>query len=52
MAADEYVQRPRLPGHAPSQTAFDGKAITFQLWHRHEDGERHDLERFQPIPTG
>ncbi|WP_405359200.1 class I SAM-dependent methyltransferase [Kitasatospora sp. NBC_00085] len=29
----------------------DGQAITFQLWHWHEDGERYDLEHFQLTPT-
>ncbi|MFJ6016468.1 class I SAM-dependent methyltransferase [Streptomyces sp. NPDC092952] len=29
----------------------DGQAITFQLWHWHEDGERYDLEHFQLIPA-
>jgi SAM-dependent methyltransferase len=33
-----------------SQTR-DGQAITFQLWHWHEDGERYDLEHFQLIPA-
>ncbi|MFD9822758.1 class I SAM-dependent methyltransferase [Streptomyces violascens] len=30
----------------------DGQAITFQLWHWHEDGEHYDVEHFQLIPTG
>ncbi|MFF7588321.1 class I SAM-dependent methyltransferase [Kitasatospora purpeofusca] len=29
-----------------------GQAITFQLWHWHEDGERYDLEHFQLVPAG
>ena len=29
-----------------------GRAITFQLWHWHPDGERYDLEHFQLVPTG
>ncbi|MFE6751589.1 class I SAM-dependent methyltransferase [Kitasatospora purpeofusca] len=30
----------------------DGKAVTFQLWQWHEDGERYDLEHFQLVPAG
>lgn len=29
-----------------------GRAIAFQLWHWHPDGERYDLEYFQLAPTG
>ncbi|MFF4352900.1 class I SAM-dependent methyltransferase [Streptomyces sp. NPDC001530] len=29
----------------------DGKVITFQLWHWHEDGEHYDVEHFQLIPV-
>lgn len=29
-----------------------GRAIVFQLWHWHPDGERYDLEHFQLAPTG
>lgn len=28
-----------------------GRAIAFQLWHWHPDGERYDLEHFQMVPT-
>ena len=28
-----------------------GRAVTFQLWHWHPDGERYDLEHFQLVPT-
>ncbi|MBC9729422.1 class I SAM-dependent methyltransferase [Streptomyces sp. TRM68367] len=28
----------------------DGKVISFQLWHWHEDGEHYDLEHFQLVP--
>lgn len=28
-----------------------GRAITFQLWHWHPDGERYDLEHFQLAPS-
>lgn len=27
-----------------------GRAITFHLWHWHEDGERYDMELFQLVP--
>ncbi|QOV35977.1 class I SAM-dependent methyltransferase [Streptomyces ferrugineus] len=51
--AYDEIRRTR-PTSAPPQVAqtSDGKAITFQLWHWHEDGERYDLEHFQLIPTG
>ncbi|WP_367322928.1 class I SAM-dependent methyltransferase [Streptomyces sp. HUAS ZL42] len=42
--------RPRSTPPQVSQTP-DGKAITFQLWHWHEDGEHYDLEHFQLIPV-
>ncbi|MFD3479156.1 class I SAM-dependent methyltransferase [Streptomyces sp. NPDC058695] len=29
-----------------------GEAVTFQLWHWRDDGERYDLEHFQLRPTG
>ena len=29
-----------------------GRAIAFQLWHWHPDGEHYDLEHFQLAPTG
>ena len=29
-----------------------GRAIAFQLWHWHPDGERYDMEHFQLVPTG
>ncbi|MFF0967087.1 class I SAM-dependent methyltransferase [Streptomyces sp. NPDC003703] len=28
------------------------RAVTFQLWHWHADGEHYDLEHFQLLPTG
>ncbi|MFF3935064.1 class I SAM-dependent methyltransferase [Streptomyces phaeofaciens] len=28
------------------------RAVTFQLWHWHEDGEHYDLEHFQLLPAG
>lgn len=41
------VSTPPQVSHTP-----DGQAITFQLWHWYEDGERYDLEHFQLIPAG
>ncbi|WP_067032559.1 class I SAM-dependent methyltransferase [Streptomyces dysideae] len=43
--------RPEATAPRVSQ-ASDGRTITFQLWHWHEDGERYDLEHFQLLPTG
>ncbi|WP_369241615.1 class I SAM-dependent methyltransferase [Streptomyces sp. R21] len=42
------------PQATPPQVSHtpDGDAITFQLWHWHEDGEHYDLEHFQLVPTG
>ncbi|MBD0841850.1 class I SAM-dependent methyltransferase [Streptomyces sp. TRM68416] len=42
------------PTAAPPQVTRTptGRAITFQLWHWHEDGERYDLEHFQLLPDG
>ncbi|MEV6486597.1 class I SAM-dependent methyltransferase [Streptomyces sp. NPDC051576] len=42
------------PASAPPQvsTTAEGRAITFQLWHWHEDGEHYDLEHFQLVPDG
>lgn len=47
------IRRTR-PGAAPPQVSenSDGRVITFQLWHWHEDGERYDQEYFQLRPTG
>jgi glycine/sarcosine N-methyltransferase len=39
--------RPPLAVQAPG-----GRAITFHLWHWHEDGERYDMELFQLLPRG
>ncbi|MFE3035170.1 class I SAM-dependent methyltransferase [Streptomyces canus] len=40
------------PGAAPPQVSedSDGRVITFQLWHWHQDGERYDQEYFQLMP--
>jgi SAM-dependent methyltransferase len=49
----DEIRRTR-PLSTPPQvsSAPDGRVITFQLWHWHEDGERYDLEHFQLIPAG
>ncbi len=51
--AYDEIRRTR-PASAPPQVTqtSDGRAITFQLWHWHEDGERYDLEHFQLVPAG
>ncbi|MCI3278269.1 class I SAM-dependent methyltransferase [Streptomyces cylindrosporus] len=40
------------PAATPPQVSYDsdGRTITFQLWHWHDDGERYDLEHFQLLP--
>ncbi|MGI5377831.1 class I SAM-dependent methyltransferase [Streptomyces sp. CA-251387] len=49
----DEIRRTRPTATPPQVTeTSDGKAITFQLWHWHEDGERYDQEHFQLIPTG
>ncbi|GAA3822383.1 hypothetical protein [Streptomyces chiangmaiensis] len=44
------------PASTPPQVhrPADGgeRTVTFQLWHRHEDGEHYDVEHFQLHPTG
>ena len=42
------------PAAAPPQVSHgaDGRSITFQLWHWHDDGERYDQEYFQLVPEG
>ncbi|RPF30839.1 class I SAM-dependent methyltransferase [Streptomyces sp. TLI_185] len=42
------------PASAPPQVSHgtDGRSITFQLWHWHDDGERYDQEYFQLVPEG
>jgi SAM-dependent methyltransferase len=49
----DEVRRAR-PVSTPPQVAetADGRVITFQLWHWHQDGERYDLEHFQLLPDG
>ncbi|MFH8223681.1 class I SAM-dependent methyltransferase [Streptomyces sp. NPDC018057] len=38
--------------HRTDDGGGDGRAVTFQLWHWHPDGEHYDLEHFQLAPTG
>ncbi|MFR0354683.1 class I SAM-dependent methyltransferase [Streptomyces sediminimaris] len=40
------------PASVPPQVSqgSDGRSITFQLWHWHEDGEHYDQEYFQLLP--
>lgn len=44
--------RATRPPSAPPQvsTTAQGRVVTFQLWHWHEDGARYDLEHFQLVP--
>ncbi|WP_019885370.1 class I SAM-dependent methyltransferase [Streptomyces purpureus] len=49
---DELLrERPRStpPG---VRTGPGGRAISFQLWHWHDDGEHYELELFQLLPNG
>jgi len=43
--------RQDLPTSTPPgvHESRQGRAITFQLWHWHDDGERYDLEHFQLV---
>ncbi|MES5819936.1 class I SAM-dependent methyltransferase [Streptomyces sp. RG80] len=43
-----------MPPAPPPQIAEtpEGRVITLQLWHWHEDGERYDLEHLQLMPAG
>lgn len=48
----DELRRTRPTSTPPQVTeTSDGRAITFQLWHWHEDGERYDQEHFQLILT-
>jgi len=49
----DEIRRTR-PAAAPPQVSHgaDGRSITFQLWHWHDDGERYDQEYFQLVPDG
>jgi SAM-dependent methyltransferase len=42
------------PASTPPQVSGtgEGRVVTFQLWHWHDDGERYDLEHFQLRPAG
>ncbi|MEU8775342.1 class I SAM-dependent methyltransferase [Streptomyces sp. NPDC048606] len=47
------LRRTRPASEAPRvRIGPDGRTITFQLWHWHDDGERYDVELFQLLPTG
>lgn len=49
----DAIRRDRVPATTPAVTLVDaGKAITFQLWTWHADGERYDLEHFRLLPAG
>ncbi|NNN32338.1 class I SAM-dependent methyltransferase [Streptomyces sp. S3(2020)] len=43
-----------LPPAPPPQIAEtpEGRVVTLQLWHWHEDGEHYDLEHLQLLPAG
>ncbi|MFF7446470.1 MULTISPECIES: methyltransferase domain-containing protein [unclassified Streptomyces] len=43
--------RPSAPPPQIAETP-EGRVITLQLWHWHDDGERYDLEHLQLIPAG
>ncbi|MFF1302401.1 class I SAM-dependent methyltransferase [Streptomyces sp. NPDC058307] len=47
----DEIRRTR-PATAPLQVSetSDGRVITFQLWHWHEDGEHYEQEHFQLLP--
>jgi SAM-dependent methyltransferase len=47
------IRRTR-PASSPPQVLHgaDGRSITFQLWHWHDDGEHYDQEYFQLVPDG
>lgn len=49
---DYDALRRTRPGATPPQVSEDpdGRVITFQLWHWHEDGERYEQEYFQVVP--
>ncbi|WP_328871648.1 class I SAM-dependent methyltransferase [Streptomyces sp. NBC_00287] len=48
----DEARRARPTATPPQVTETpQGKVISFQLWHWHEDGERYDLEHFQLLPA-
>jgi len=55
LSVRDYAEiRDARPASAPPQVSMtaEGRVVTFQLWHWHEDGERYDLEHFQLLPDG
>ncbi|GAA1962002.1 class I SAM-dependent methyltransferase [Catenulispora subtropica] len=50
---DYDALRRQRPASTPPQVSEReaGRAIAFQLWHWHPDGERYDLEHFQLVPA-
>nr|WP_043666079.1 class I SAM-dependent methyltransferase [Streptomyces xylophagus] len=49
----DEIRAGRPASAAPQvSTTGQGRVVTFQLWHWHEDGERYDLEHFQLLPDG
>lgn len=47
----DELRRERPLSTPPSvRTGPEGRAVSFQLWHWHDDGERYDLELFQLRP--
>ncbi|WP_436851016.1 class I SAM-dependent methyltransferase [Streptomyces hokutonensis] len=49
----DEVRATRPASAAPQvSTTPEGRVVTFQLWHWHEDRERYDLEHFQLVPDG
>ncbi|MCH6162271.1 class I SAM-dependent methyltransferase [Streptomyces marispadix] len=49
---DRPVATPPQVRQPAGRTDGRDRAITFQLWHWHDDGEHYDLERFQLLPAG
>jgi SAM-dependent methyltransferase len=48
----DAIRRQRPTSTSPQVSDQEaGRAISFQLWHWHPDGERYDLEHFQLVPT-
>ncbi|WP_329373469.1 class I SAM-dependent methyltransferase [Streptomyces sp. NBC_00669] len=43
---------PQVHRIAEGDGSGEERAVTFQLWHWHDDGERYDLEHFQLVPAG
>lgn len=49
---DRPVAMPPQVSWPADRTGAAERAITFQLWHWHDDGERYDVELFQLLPAG